>query len=99
MTYANNNWRNLILTKNKGASWITYINLQGELYDYKLSQGSYWNNGEYPMMHIGQENGYVKMFGRNLVLKEAASENVNINGDVYRDICKGLTNTQAFFFQ
>ena len=60
LTYANNNWRNLILTKDSGASWITYRNLQGELYDYKLTQGTNGNNGEYPMMHIGQENGYVK---------------------------------------
>ena len=97
--YANNNWRNMILTKDSGASWITYRNVQGELYDFKLTQGSNGNNGEYAMMHIGSEGGYLKMFGRNLILKTSNNENVDINGDVYKDICKALSKTQAFFFR
>ena len=97
--YANNNWRNMILTKDSGASWITYRNVQGELYDFKLTQGSNGNNGEYAMMHIGSEDGYLKMFGRNLILKTSNNENVDINGNVYKDICKALSKTQAFFFR
>ena len=51
------------------------------------------------MMHIGQKDGYIKMFGRNLILKTSNNENVDINGGTDKDICKGLAKTQAFFFR
>ena len=99
MFYANNDWRNMLLTRDSGASWISYRNVEGELYDFKLTQGSNGNNGEYAMMHIGKKDGYIKLMGRNLILKTSNNENVDINGGVTKDICKALDKTQAFFYR
>ena len=96
ITYANNGWRNLALTKDGGTSFITNINLEGELYDYKLIQGTNGNNGEYPIVHISKKDDNIVIFGRKLILKTDAT--VEINGGQARSICKALTHTQAFFF-
>ena len=96
MTYANNgeSKQNLVLTRDSGASWITNLRLTGELYDYKLTQGTNGNNGEYPIMHIGNIDGNLKVIGANLVLK---SDYTGMTGGQQKYICKTLTHTKACF--
>ena len=96
MTYANNgeSKQNLVLTRDKGSTWITNLRLKGELYDYKLTQGKNGNNGEYPIMYIGSDYGYMKMYGRNLVLK---TDSTDMNGGPEKDICNALKHTKACF--
>ena len=97
ITYANNGEerQNLILTRDGGSNWITNLKLKGELYDYKLTQGTNGNNGEYPIMYIGADTGiYMKMYGKKLVLKSGSTD---MNGGTEKDICHSLKHTKACF--
>ena len=95
--YANNGEKNLVASRDSGANWIKDLHLTGELYDFKLTQGTNGNNGEYPIMYIANIGGEnLKLLGRNLVLK---SDSFNMNGGPEKYMCKTMKNTQAFFLK
>ena len=96
--YANNGNKNIISTKDSGGSWNDTHQLSGEeLYDFRLTTTSQDNNGDYPMVYIAKDWGYLKVFGMKLVLK---SDDIHkMTGGQSRQLCKCLTHTQAFFLE
>ena len=93
--YSNNGRNNIISSKDSGGSWDNSNHLVGELYDFKLTQGNNGNNGEYPMMYISKESGYLKLFGMKLILK---TDDVHkMAGGQTKTLCKAKTYTHALF--
>ena len=97
--YSNNGENNLAITKNNGESWISYAKLPGDLFDFKLTQGSGVETGEYPIIYLGNKGGTLKLISQKMVLKSGVNENVNVNGGGgEKEICQTKTNTQAYFY-
>ena len=65
--YTNNGESNIVTTNNIGANWYSYNNLDGELYDFKISASG--NNDEYPFLYIGNIAGnHLKLCGLKIRL-------------------------------
>ena len=95
IAYLSNGQYNFFVTKDSVANWDSNsIKLYNGVYDFALTNGNNGNNGEYAMVYLTLEGGYLKVKGAKLILKQDKTDRTDCSS---KDLFQAKTHSKGYF--